>query len=83
LLFFVTFFIGRKFCKLFFTSERGKVCYFLLLFLLLITLINYFLLLRRAKVYRVFIVRGGNLKGCKWRAWGVRVVLRFIYLFLV
>jgi hypothetical protein len=24
----VTFFIGRKFCKLLFTAERGKVCYF-------------------------------------------------------
>ncbi len=28
----VTFFTGRKFCKLLFTGERGKVCYFLLLF---------------------------------------------------
>ncbi len=32
LLTFVTFFTGRKFCKLLFTGERGKVCYFLLLF---------------------------------------------------
>jgi hypothetical protein len=32
LLTFVTFFIGRKFCKLLFIAERGKVCYFLLLF---------------------------------------------------
>ncbi len=39
-----------KFCKLLFTVERGKVCYFLLFFLLLVTLINYFLLLRRARV---------------------------------
>ncbi len=44
LLLLVTFFTGRKFCKLLFTSERGKVCYFLLLFLLVVTLINYFLL---------------------------------------
>jgi hypothetical protein len=32
LLLLVTFFIGRKFCKLLFTGERGKFCYFLLLF---------------------------------------------------
>ncbi len=44
LLLLVTFFTGCKFCKLLFITERGKVCYFLLLFLLLITLINYFLL---------------------------------------
>jgi hypothetical protein len=44
LLLLVTFFTGRKFCKLLFTSERGKVCYFLLLFLLVVTLNNYFLL---------------------------------------
>jgi hypothetical protein len=50
LLFLVTFFIGCKFCKLFFTVERGKVCYFWLLFLLVVTLINYFLLLKRARV---------------------------------
>ncbi len=52
----LVFFTGCKFCKLFFTAERGKVCYFLLLFLLLVTFINYFLLLRRARVYIVFIV---------------------------
>ncbi len=40
----VIFFNGRKFCKLLFTGERGKVCYFLLLFLLVVTLNNYFLL---------------------------------------
>jgi hypothetical protein len=62
LLLFVTYFTARKFCKLLFIAERGKVCYFLLLFLLLVTLINYFLLLRRARVYIVFIVRRG--KGC-------------------
>ncbi len=28
LLLFVTFFTGRKFCKLLFTGEKGKVCYF-------------------------------------------------------
>jgi hypothetical protein len=50
LLLLVTFFTGCKFCKLLFTGERGKVCYFLLLSLLLVTLINYFLLLRRARV---------------------------------
>jgi hypothetical protein len=44
LLLLVTFFTGRKFCKLLFTGERGKVCYFLLLFLLVVTLNNYFLL---------------------------------------
>ncbi len=32
LLLLVTIFIGRKFCKLLFTGERGKVCYFLLFF---------------------------------------------------
>jgi len=51
LLFFVTFFTAHKFCKLLFIVERGKVCYFLLL---LITLINYFLPLRRARVYILF-----------------------------
>jgi hypothetical protein len=40
LLLLVTFFTGCKFCKLLFTSERGKVCYFLLLFLLVVALIN-------------------------------------------
>jgi hypothetical protein len=44
LLLLVTFFTDRKFCKLLFTGERGKVCYFLLLFLLVVTLNNYFLL---------------------------------------
>ncbi len=63
--FLLLFFTICKYCKLFFTGERGKVCYFLLLILLLVTLINYFLLLRRARVYRVFIVRRGNLKGCR------------------
>jgi len=62
LLFLVTFFTGCKFCKLLFIGERGKVCYFLLLFLLVVTLINYFLLLKRARVYIVLIVRRG--KGC-------------------
>jgi hypothetical protein len=32
----------------------------LLLFLLFVTFINYFLLLRKARVYIVFIVRGGK-----------------------
>jgi hypothetical protein len=44
LLFLIICFTGRKFWKLLFTTERGKVCYFLLLFILLVTLINYFLL---------------------------------------
>jgi len=61
---FVTFFIICNFCNLLFTVERGKVCYFLLLFLLVVTLINYFLLFKRARVYKVFIVWRGNLKGC-------------------
>ncbi len=45
--FFVTFcyfFTARKFCKLLFTTERGKICYVLLIFLLLVTFNNYFLL---------------------------------------
>jgi hypothetical protein len=41
---FVTFFTARKFWKLLFTVERGEVCYFLYLFLLLVTMINYVLL---------------------------------------
>jgi hypothetical protein len=57
----LVFFTTRNFYKLFFTVERGKVRYFLLLFLLFVTLINYFLLLRRARVYIVFIVRGGKV----------------------
>jgi len=44
LLFLVTFFTTRKFWKLLFIVERGEVCYFLYLFLLLVTMINYFLL---------------------------------------
>jgi hypothetical protein len=63
LLLFVTFFTARKFYKLLFTAETGvkfvTFCYFFLLF---VTFLNYFLLLRRARVYIVFIVRGG--KGC-------------------
>jgi len=58
----LVFFTARKFCKLLFITERGKVSYSLLLFKLLVTLINYFLLLKRARVYIVFIVRWG--KGC-------------------
>jgi len=53
LLLLITFFTTHNFYKLGFMAERGKVCYFLLL---LVTLINYFLLLRRARVYIVFIV---------------------------
>ncbi len=63
MLLFVTFFTARKFYKLLFTAETGvkfvTFCYFFLLF---VTFLNYFLLLRRARVYIVFIVRGG--KGC-------------------
>jgi hypothetical protein len=44
LLLFVIFFTVCKFWKLLFTVERGEVCYFLYLFLLLVTMINYFLL---------------------------------------
>jgi len=32
LLFLITFFIGRNFCKLLFTGEKGKVCYFFYFF---------------------------------------------------
>jgi len=70
LLLFVNFFTSRKFCKLLFTAERGKVCYFLLL---LVTLINYFLPLRRARVYILFIVRRG--KRC--------TLIFFLYFFTV
>jgi len=63
LLLFVTFFIACNFYKLLFIVETGvrfvTFCYFFLLF---VTFINYFLLLRRARVYILFIVRGG--KGC-------------------
>ncbi len=45
LLLLVTFFIGRKFCKLLFTAKRGKVCYFLLLFTAERGKVCYFLLL--------------------------------------
>ncbi len=45
----VTFFTGGKFCKLLFTGFRGKVCYFLLLFLLFVSFVNYFLLWRQGK----------------------------------
>jgi hypothetical protein len=38
------FFIIRKFCKLLFTAEKGKVCYFFIA----CNFNNYFLLLRRA-----------------------------------
>jgi len=58
--FLLLFFTACNFYKLLFIAERGKVCYFLLLFLLFVSFINYFLLLRRAKVYIVFIVRGGK-----------------------
>jgi hypothetical protein len=74
LLLFVTFFIVRKFYKLLFTVETGvkfvTFCYFFLLF---VTFLNYFLLLRRARVYIVFIVRGG--KGC--------ALIFFLYFFFL
>ncbi len=72
LLFFVTFFTAHKFCKLLFTAERGKVCYFLLLFLLLVTLINYFLLLGRARV-----------KGSIHCARGERVQVDFFPIYMI
>jgi hypothetical protein len=43
---FCYFFTSRKFCKLLFTGKRGKVCYFLLLFLLLVTFVNYFFIVQ-------------------------------------
>ncbi len=58
LLLLVTFFTGRKFWKLLFTVERGKVCYFLYLFLLLVTMINYFLLGQGN--YWVSLCKGGT-----------------------
>ncbi len=63
LLLFVTFFTAHNFYKLFFTAETGvRFVTFFYFFLLFVTFINYFLLLRRARVYILFIVRGG--KGC-------------------
>jgi len=59
LLFFVTFFTTRNFYKLLFIAEIGVR---FVTFLLFVTFINYFLLLRRARVYGVFIVQGGELK---------------------
>ncbi len=59
MLLFVTFFIARNFYKLLFTIETGVR---FVTFLLFVTFINYFLLLRRARVYGVFIVQGGELK---------------------
>jgi hypothetical protein len=56
---FDTFFTARNFYKLLFTAETGVR---FVTFLLFITFINYFLLLRRARVYGVFIVQGGELK---------------------
>ncbi len=58
LLLFVTFFTARKFWKLLFTVERGEVCYFLYLFLLLVTMINYFLLGQGN--YWVSLCKGGT-----------------------
>jgi hypothetical protein len=64
-----TFLIQRK------VSIINTHHYFLLLFLPFVTFINYFLLLIEAHTIVV------GLLG--WRALGVGVVLRFIYLFLV
>jgi len=61
LLLLVTFFIGHKFCKLLSITERGKVCYFLLLFLLLVTFINYFLLGQEGQgLYSIHCGMGGG-----------------------
>ncbi len=62
LLLFVTFFITCNFYKLLFTAETRVNFVIFLTFLLFVTFLNYFLQLRRARVYIVFIVRGG--KGC-------------------
>ncbi len=59
--YFLFFFTARNFCKLFFYCSRFIVCYFLLLCLLLVSFINYFLLLRRARgivLLYLFIVQG-------------------------
>ncbi len=53
------FFTARNFYKLLFTAETGVR---FVTFLLFVIFINYFLLLRRARVYGVFIVKGGELK---------------------
>ncbi len=61
----VTFFTGRKFCKLLFTGKRGKFCYFLLFF----TGCNFDKLLftvEKGQGERFYsLCEGGNLKGCK------------------
>jgi hypothetical protein len=62
---FVTFFIACNFCKLLFYYWRFIVCYFLLFLLLLVTFINYFLLLRGARgivVLYLFIVQGEGVR---------------------
>ncbi len=59
MLLFVTFFIARNFYKLLFIAET-RVRF--VTFLLFVTFINYFLLLKRARVYGVFIVQGGEFK---------------------
>ncbi len=56
--FLLLFFIARKFWKLLFTIKRGEVCYFLYLFLLLVTMINYFLLGQGN--YWVSLCKGGT-----------------------
>jgi hypothetical protein len=64
LLLLIIFFTGRKFCKLLFTGERGKVCYFLLFFLLVVTLNNYFLLGQEGQGERLYsLCEGGTWVG--------------------
>ncbi len=75
LLLFVTFFTGRKFCKLLFTGERGKVCYFLLLFLLLVTLNNNFLLGQEGQGEGLYLL----CEGGTWAGAGFRVFFFFFY----
>ncbi len=57
--FLLLFFTARNFYKLLFTAETGVK---FVTFLLFVTFINYFLLLRRARVYGVFNVQGRELK---------------------
>ncbi len=59
MLLFIIIFTVRNFYKLLFTAET-RVRF--VTFLLFVTFINYFLLLKKARVYGVFIVQGGELK---------------------
>jgi len=65
LLLLVTFFTACKFCNLLFYYGRFTVCYFFFIFLLFVTFINYFLLLREARgivVLYLFIIQGEGVR---------------------